>query len=320
MPLIDIARVRTIGVIGCGTIGASWASAFLARGYAVRANDADAAREAYARDYIRAAWPALVRLGLAAEASPDAALDRFTFCKDPAEAASGTDFVQESAFEREDLKQQLLARLDDTLPPEIVISSSTSGFMPSVLQKQMKHAERLVVGHPFNPPHLVPLVEVIGGSRTAPETVDWAIAFFRHIGKHPIRIEKEVPGHVANRLQAAIWREAVHLVDEGVASVADVDAAVAYGPGLRWAIMGPHMTFHLAGGVGGFAHFLAQLGPGIERWWADLGQPSLTPEVSAKLAAGLADEVGPRRMEDITSERDRALIGILEAVKKARDH
>lgn len=318
MPLIEIAKVQTIGVIGCGTIGASWASAFLARGYHVRANDPDPAREAYARDYIRNAWPALVRLGLAAEPTPEAAIARFSFHTDPLEAVKGVEFVQESAFEREDIKQDLLARLDTAVREDAVISSSTSGFMPSVLQAKMRRPERLVVGHPFNPPHLVPLVEVIGGAKTAPDTVTWAIEFFRHIGKHPIRIEKEVPGHVANRLQAAIWREAVHLVNEGVASVADVDAAVAYGPGLRWAIMGPHMTFHLAGGVGGFPHFLAQLGPGVERWWADLGQPSLTPEVSAKLTAGIVEEVGDRRMDDITAARDAALIGIQEVLQKTR--
>lgn len=239
MPLIEISNVRTIAVVGCGTIGASWAAWFLGHGYTVRASDPDPARDAFIRDYTRNAWPALVRLGAANAAGPDAALARLSFDVDPVRAVTGCDFVQESALEREDLKQALLARLDKALPANVVISSSTSGFMPSVLQQDMGTPERLVVGHPFNPPHLVPLVEVIGGRRTAPATVTWAIDFYRHIGKHPIRIEKEVAGHVANRLQAAIWREAVHLVNEGVASVADVDAAIAYGPGLRWAIMGP---------------------------------------------------------------------------------
>jgi len=318
MPLIDVDKVRTVGIIGCGTIGASWTAAFLARGYSVRANDPDPAREAYARDYVTNAWPALSTLGLTDGASPDAALARFSFHGDPATAASQADFIQESSFERLDLKQALLARLDEAVAQDVVISSSTSGFMPSVLQEKMQRPERLVVGHPFNPPHLVPLVEVIGGNRTSPETIAWTIDFYRRAGKHPIRIDKEVAGHVANRLQAAIWREAVHLVDQGVASVADVDAAIAYGPGLRWAIMGPHMTFNLAGGIGGFAHFLSQLGPNVENWWADLGEPSLTPEVKSKLMTGMDEQVGKRSLDELNGERDRALIGILVALQQAR--
>ena len=164
-----------------------------------------------------------------------------------------------------------------------------------------------MIGHPFNPPHLIPLVEVVGGERTAPAAIEQAMAFYAAIGKRPIHIRREVPGHIANRLQAALWREAVHLVASGVASVADVDAAISEGPGLRWALMGPHLTFHLAGGTGGMPHFLNQLGPPLESWWGDLGAPRLTPEVREALIDGVADEAGGRGIDDLAAARDKFL-------------
>jgi carnitine 3-dehydrogenase len=176
-----------------------------------------------------------------------------------------------------------------------------------------------VLGHPFNPPHLIPLVEVGGGTSTAPAAIERAMAFYRAVGKRPIHIRREVRGHVANRLQAALWREAVHLVAEGVASVADVDAAIAYGPGLRWALMGPHLTFHLAGGAGGMAHFLDQLGPPLESWWGDLGSPSLTPAIRQELTQGVAAEAGDRDTAALSVERDRFLVDLLTLKKSAYD-
>jgi 3-hydroxyacyl-CoA dehydrogenase len=174
-----------------------------------------------------------------------------------------------------------------------------------------------VIGHPFNPPHLIPLVEVVGGERTAPATIEGALAFYKAIGKRPIHIRREVAGHVANRLQAALWREAVHLVAAGVASVADIDTAISEGPGLRWALMGPHLTFHLAGGSGGMAHFLEQLGPPLESWWEDLGAPQLTPEVRQALTAGVSAEAEGRDIATLAAERDRFLVDLL-ALKGAR--
>jgi len=223
--------------------------------------------------------------------------------------------VQEQAPEREEIKQPLLARIDAVLPPEIVIASSSSGLLISRLQSACQHPERCVGGHPFNPPHLIPLVEVVGGERTAPATIEQAMAFYAAIGKRPIHIRREVAGHVANRLQAALWREAVHLVASGVASVADVDTAISEGPGLRWALMGPHLTFHLAGGTGGMPHFLDQLGPPLEGWWNDLGQPSLTPEVREALIAGVAAEAAGRDIPTLAAVRDQFLIDLL-ALKK----
>jgi 3-hydroxyacyl-CoA dehydrogenase len=186
------------------------------------------------------------------------------------------------------------------------------------VQSRCRHPERCLLGHPFNPPHLIPLVEVVGGERTSAAAIQQAMAFYGDIGKHAIHIRKEVKGHVANRLQAAIWREALHLLADGVASVADIDAAITYGPGLRWPIFGPHMTFALAGGTGGMPAFLAQFGPPLESWWQDLGQPSLTPELQQRLIAGVAEEAAGRSIADLAAERDRCLLAVLTALAAAK--
>jgi 3-hydroxyacyl-CoA dehydrogenase len=300
---------KRIAVIGAGTIGASWAAYFLARGFEVAASDPSSNGEAFARRFIDNAWPALEALKLV---QPGADRKRFAFFKDPAEAAKGAEFVQESGPEREDLKIELFALLDAAVPPETVIASSSSGLLISRVTKKCKHPERCVIGHPFNPPHLIPLVEVVGGKKTAPEAVYKAMTFYRAIGKHPIQINKEVRGHVANRLQAALWREAVHLITEGVVSVADADAAVAYGPGLRWALMGPSLTFHMAGGEGGMTHFLEHIGGPMQSWMDDLGKPKLTPKTRKALIDGVAEEAGRRSIADLQRWRDRKLIEILK--------
>ncbi|MGH7062387.1 MAG: 3-hydroxyacyl-CoA dehydrogenase NAD-binding domain-containing protein, partial [Stellaceae bacterium] len=234
-----------------------------------------------------------------------------SFHAEPEAALAGAGFVQESAPEREALKRALLARLDAVLDPAVVIASSSSGLLMSRLQIDCRHPERCVIGHPFNPPHLVPLVEVVGGEKTGPAAIERALAFYAAIGKEPIHIRREVPGHVANRLQAALWREAVHLVAEGVASVADVDTAISAGPGLRWALMGPHLTFHLAGGVGGIAHFLDQFAAPMAGWWESLGNPALTPELRERLASGIAEEAAGRGIAELEARRDRFLVDLL---------
>ena len=315
MPLIDRASVRTIAIVGAGIIGASWTAYFLARGFAVRVTDMRADGEAFVRGYIDKAWPTLERFGLTAGAERS----HWSFHRTPAEAAAGADFVQESVFERLDLKQQILAEIDGALPPDRVIASSTSGFKPSDLQARCRHAGRVVVGHPFNPPHLVPLVEVVGGNKTDAATLDWSLAFYDAIGKKAIRLNKEITGHLANRLQLALWREALHCIDEGIASVADTDAAIAYGPGLRWAFMGPSLTFHLAGGAGGMAYFLDHYKDGIESDWAELGQPKLTNALQRKLIDGIAAEIGSENFADLAGWRDRCLEQVLLALKDRRD-
>jgi carnitine 3-dehydrogenase len=305
--------VERVAVIGAGTIGASWAAYFLSRGLHVTASDPAPDAEDFARRYVAAAWPTLERLGGMA---PGARLDRMRFERDSGRAVADAQFIQENGPEREDVKIALFAELDAAAPPDAVIVSSSSGLLISRIQSRCRHPERCVLGHPFNPPHLIPLVEVVGGEKTSADAVDKTLAFYRQIGKHPIHIRKEVAGHVANRLQAALWREAVHLVAEGVADVADVDAAITYGPGLRWPIFGPHLTFHLAGGVGGMEHFMKHLLVPMQSWWDDLGNPEMTLAVQRKIIDGVADEAAGRSIGDLAAERDRRLIAILDAVKR----
>jgi carnitine 3-dehydrogenase len=304
--------VERVAVIGAGTIGASWAAYFLSRGLDVIASDPAPQGEDFARRYVADAWPTLERLGGVA---PGARADRLRFERDPQRAVAEVQFIQESGPEREDNKIALFAELDEAAPPDTVIASSSSGLLISRIQSRCRHPERCVLGHPFNPPHLIPLVEVVGGQKTSAAAVEKTLAFYRQIGKHPIHIKKEVAGHVANRLQAALWREAVHLVAEGVAEVADIDAAITYGPGLRWPIFGPHLTFHLAGGVGGMAHFMKHLLVPMQSWWDDLGDPEMTPAVQRQIINGVAKEAAGRSIADLAAERDRCLIAILDAVK-----
>jgi carnitine 3-dehydrogenase len=299
---------KRISVIGAGTIGASWAAYFLARGFEVAAYDPAPNGEDFARRFIDNAWPTLQKLN-AVQSGADR--KRFSFFKDPAAAAEGAAFVQESGPESEDVKIELLAAIDAAAPPDSVIASSSSGLLISRVAAKCKHLERCVIGHPFNPPHLIPLVEVVGGAKTSPDAVRKAMTFYREIGKHPIHIKKEVRGHVANRLQMALWREAIHLVIEGVVSVADADAAIAYGPGLRWALMGPHLCFHMGGGDGGMKHYLDHLGPANQSWMDDLGTPRLDAKTQKAIIDGVTEEAAGRSMDDLRRWRDRKLIEIL---------
>lgn len=295
-------------VIGAGTIGASWAAYFLARGVEVSAYDPSPKAESFARHFIENAWETLQKLN---SVLPGASPERISFHNDTASAVAGAQFVQESGPEREDLKIALFAELDAALPPDTILASSSSGLLISRVQSRCKHPQRCVIGHPFNPPHLIPLVEVVGGAQTSPEAIAAAMEFYREIGKKVIHIKKEVRGHVVNRLQAALWREAVHLVAEGVVSVADADAAIVFGPGLRWALMGPHLTFHLAGGEGGMANFMAHLVPPMQSWMDDLGSPRLTPQVQQLIIDGVTEEAAGRSIADLVRWRDEKLVEIL---------
>jgi carnitine 3-dehydrogenase len=309
----DPREVRRVAVLGAGTIGASWAALFLSRGLAVQIYDPSADTEQLVRAFIMRAWPALERLGL----GPDADPTRFTIHADPAAAVVGVALVQESGPENLAAKRALYTRIDAALESEAVLASSTSGLMPSDLQDGRAGPERYVVGHPFNPPHLIPLVEVVGGRATDPAVVDWTADFYRALGKRPIRLKREVPAHVANRMQSALYREAIHLLLEGVASVEDIDAAITYGPGLRWALMGPHMAHHLAGGRAGMRHLLEHIGPGMQSWWADLGRPELTPEVIERLVAAF-DATKPPPIAQLEAERDTLLLALLETLQTTR--
>jgi 3-hydroxyacyl-CoA dehydrogenase len=256
---------------------------------------------------VDAAWPVLERIGLAEGASRD----RLRFDADLTSVVSDADFVQENGPERLDVKRDLIARIDASAGDDVLIASSTSGILISELQTAARRPGRVLVGHPFNPPHLIPLVEVVGGAQTAPEAIDRALRFYQAVGKKPILIRREVKGHVANRLQAALWREAFSLIERGVATVADVDAAIAHGPGLRWALLGPFLNLHLSGGAGGIAHAIDHLGPPIEDWWRDLGEVTFTEALKTEAVDGVDDELQGRSLPAMVQARDDVLLSLL---------
>jgi 3-hydroxyacyl-CoA dehydrogenase len=303
-----------ISVIGTGVIGASWAALFLANGHDVAAYDPAEGAERRLREAVAQAWPTLERLGLAEGASRQ----RLTFTGDLAAAVADAKFVQESGPERIDLKQELFADLDAATPTDAVIASSSSGLTPSQLQEMCGRApERVLVGHPFNPAHLIPLVEVVPGAKTDPAAVQRALHFYTSLGKRPIHVRRELPGHVTNRLQAALWQEAYSLVERGVVSVADVDAAICHGPGLRWALLGPLVNQHLSGGAGGMAHTLEHLGPPAEDWMKDLRPARLSPGLVTSLVTGVDDELADVDQAEMVAARDELLVTLLQ---HKRDH
>jgi carnitine 3-dehydrogenase len=307
-------QVQRVAVIGTGVIGGGWAAHFLRCGLDVTAWDPAPGAEARLRELVAGAWPALQRLGLADGASPE----RLRFVPELEPALEAAEFVQENAPENAEVKIELLARIDAGLPPQVVIASSTSGFAMTLLQRDCRHAERCVVGHPFNPPYLVPLVEVVGGERTDPAAVDWAVAFYAAVGKQPLKMTRELPGFLANRLQEAVWREALHMVAAGEASVEEIDAAMVYGPGLRWAFMGPCLTFHLAGGPGGMGHMLDHFGPALLEPWTRLQAPELTPELRRRMVEGCQREAAGRTIAGLQRERDECLLAVMEALERCR--
>src|SRR5580698_1045539 len=301
--------IRRIAIIGTGVIGASWTALFLAKGLQVVATDIAPNAEAALKTFVEAAWPALQRLGL----SPGASQSNLKFTTDVAQALAGVDLVQENGPERIDFKQKLYGQLDELLPPDVIIASSSSGLRMSEIQSgAASHPERCVIAHPFNPPHLVPLVEIVGGAKTSEATIRRAAEFYASIGRRTVRLNKEMPGHIANRLQAALAREVYYLVSEGVVSAADVDTALCWGPGLRWGIMGNMMLNHLAGGPGGIEHFLQQFSGPMTAWWKTLGSPVLTPEVQKKLIDSVHAEAGSRTIAELEAERDEVLLGLIE--------
>jgi carnitine 3-dehydrogenase len=305
--------IRQVAIIGTGVIGASWASLFLAKGLDVVATDVAPGADAALKRFVAAAWPALQRLGLA----PGASQSRLTFVANLADAVKQADLVQENGPEKIDFKRTLYRQLDELLHPGVIIASSSSGLTMSEIQAACEmHPERCVIAHPFNPPHLVPLVEIVGGAKTSETTIQRAAQFYTSIGQRTVRLNKEMPGHVANRLQAALAREVYYLVAEGVVSAADVDTALSWGPGLRWGIMGNLMLNHLGGGPGGIEHFFQQFTGPMTAWWKTLGSPVLTPDVQKKLIDGVHAEVGSRTIDELAAERDEVLLGLIELRKK----
>ncbi len=315
-PLLDPAQVRRVAVLGAGgTVGASWVALFLHAGLDVVAQDPAPGAPARVEAFVERASSALDQLRPAGNSPRPGKLE---FATDPAAAVADVDFVQENAPENEALKTELLAKVDAAARPEIVIASSTSALLRSrIVGACRQRPERVLVAHPFNPPHLLPLVEIVG-AQPDDAAVRWAVTFYRdRLGKRPVVLRREAMGHIANRINSALYREAVSLVEQGIATVEDVDAAVASGPGLRWAIFGPHLIYHLGGGPGGIEHYFKHLGPSQEKRWAELGHPKLTEELQAKIIAGVHAEAAGRDIPTLEAERDRALIALLAALGRS---
>jgi carnitine 3-dehydrogenase len=300
-------EVRRIAIVGTGVIGASWAALYLARGFDVTATDPAPNAEADLLHYVETAWKTLTTLGLSTGASPE----RLKFTRDIKDALSTADFVQENGPERPDFKIKLFADMDDATPPDSIIASSSSGLTMDVIQSGCKRPERCLIGHPFNPPHIIPLVEVVGGAKTSPEAIDRAMAFYASIGKKPIHLLKAFPGHVANRLQAALYREVIYLVQQGVLSVADADIAVSYGPGLRWGVMGPSLQWHVGGGAGGIRHYMEHLMDPLAGLMKALGNPDITGELKQTIVDGVLEEAGGRSVDQLAQEENEVLVGLL---------
>ena len=300
------SEIQNVAIVGTGVIGASWAAYYLARGFNVIATDPAPNAEANLWKYVDEAWTTLSKNGL----SPRASRDRLTFEPEMAKALAKADFVQENAPERPDFKAKLFAQMDDATPPDSILASSSSSITMDVIQSACKRPERCVIGHPFNPPHVIPLVEVVGGAKTSPETIDKTMAFYASIGKKPIRLFKALSGHVANRLQAALYKEVLYLIQQGVLSVEDADAAVSYGPGPRWGVMGPSLQWHLGGGPGGIHHFMEHLMDPLAGLMKALGSPDVTPELKKTVADGVMQMARSRSVEQLAEEENEVLTGL----------
>lgn len=300
--------VRRIAIVGTGVIGASWAAQYLARGLDVIATDPAPNAESNLRKYVDEAWPALTAIGL----SPKASQERLSFIADMKKAVSEADLVQENGPERPDFKIKLFADMDAATPPDSILASSSSGLTMTVIQSGCKRPERCVIGHPFNPPHVIPLVEVVGGDKTSPDTIQRAMDFYASIGKKPIFLRKAFPGHVANRLQAALYREVIYLIQQGVLSVADADDAVSYGPGLRWGVMGPSLQWHVGGGQGGIQHYMEHLMDPLTGLMKGIGNPDVTPELKKTIVDGVLQEAAGRSVDQLAQEENEVLVGLLK--------
>ncbi|WP_286917205.1 MULTISPECIES: L-carnitine dehydrogenase [Pseudomonas] len=311
-----ITHINTFAALGSGVIGSGWVARALAHGLDVVAWDPAPGAEAALRQRIANAWPALVKQGLAA----GAAQSRLRFVATVEDCVRDADFIQESAPERLELKLELHARISAAAKPDALIGSSTSGLLPSEFYEGATHPERCMVGHPFNPVYLLPLVEVVGGRHTAPEAVQAAISVYESLGMRPLHVRKEVPGFIADRLLEALWREALHLVNDGVATTGEIDDAIRFGAGLRWSFMGTFLTYTLAGGDAGMRHFMNQFGPALKLPWTYLPAPELTDTLIDDVVAGTSAQLGKHSIGALERYRDDCLLAVLDAVRvtKAR--
>jgi carnitine 3-dehydrogenase len=310
---IDVNNVKTITSIGAGPIGGGWTAHFLAQGYNVNAYLHSENEIRAFKSILQTAWVSLSELGLAEGAS----MDNLNITTNLEESLKGTNFVQESAPERLEIKQSLYQELGELVATDVIISSSTSGLTMTEIQKQCGTPDRTVIGHPFNPPYLLPLVEIVGGKKTNPEAVSWAAEFYKSAGKSPLVMKKEIPGFVATRLQEALWREALHMVSNGEATPADIDNALINGPAARMAVQGQCMAFHVACGEGGMATNLDQFGPALKLPWTRLKAPELTKDLRDKMVDGCAEMAGDQHFEKMAEDRDKKIVAVLNAIKSS---
>ena len=305
-------NIKTVAVIGTGVIGSGWTARILAHGLDVVAWDPGPDWQDRLRAALENAWPALTRLGL----YPGASLERLRYAESMEAACTDADFIQESAPEQLELKRNLITAIDACNGAGVIIASSTSGLLPSDFQVDCMRPERVIVGHPFNPVYLLPLVEVLGGRKTAPEAVERAVAFYTDLGMRPLRVRNEIEGFLSDRLQEALWREILHLVNDDMANTGELDAAITYGPGLRWAFMGTCMAYHMAGGDRGMRDFMKQFGPALKLPWTKLEAPELTDELIDKLTAGTRQQAAGRTVKELERLRDDCLIAIMKALQR----
>ena len=305
-------KVRTLGLLGTGVIGGGWAARVLHFGIDVIAADVKPEMEEWIRGAVANAEPALARLTFA----PLPPKGKLSFTTDLKVMAQRADFIQENIPEQLPLKQRMLAKVSRHAAPEVIIASSTSGLTPSDLQRDMVAPERFLVAHPFNPVYLLPLVELVGGAKTVPATIEAAAKFFTYIGMHALRVRREVPGHLTDRLQEAIWREILHMVNDGVATTGELDESIIYGPGLRWAAMGTNLIYHLAGGETGMRHMLAQFGPALKWPWTKLEAPELTEELIDRMVKGTQEQAAGRSIRELERLRDAYLVAIQQVLRQ----
>ncbi|MEM7169159.1 MAG: 3-hydroxyacyl-CoA dehydrogenase NAD-binding domain-containing protein [Pseudomonadota bacterium] len=312
MTHIPAEQVKRIACIGAGPIGGGWAAHFLAKGYDVVCYLHDPSEKGSLLRLIDTAWDCLAQIGLAKGASPE----RLTTTSDLAAAVQKADFVQESVPEVLEIKQALYEKLGDLVPNGVIIASSTSGLSMTDIQARCATPERTVVAHPFNPPYLLPLVEMVGGEKTDPAALTWAADFYRLCGKAPLILTKEVPGFVATRLQEAVWREALHMIENGEATPEQIDIAMVNGPGPRWAFAGPCFTYHIGGGEGGMAYCLDQFGPALKLPWTRLEAPELSKELRDTLVSACERLDNDRGFSQLSKERDAGLVAVAQAWNK----
>ncbi len=304
-------KVKTVGIAGTGLIGAGWAARLLIRGFNVIAYDVSPTAEAKLKAQIKTAWPSMEKL-----LGKPKKKGKLTFTTDLKEMAGKADFIHEAAPEREDLKIKLFKDIDAIAKPEVIISSSSSGFLPSKLQSECKHPERVIIGHPFNPVYLLPLVEIVPGTKTSEASMASAKSYFESIGMQVLRLKKEIDGYICDRLQEALWREALHILDKDVGSTADIDDSIIYSAGMRWAFMGSFQTYHLAGGPGGMRDFMKQFDPTLELPWTDLKFPKWNDALETRLIEGCEAQSNGKTVAQLEAKRNAILVDMMKLFKK----